>query len=65
MKALVITPKNQNEFKFLLDLLKKLNVMSSTVTQTDLEDLGLSRMLQDVDMTKKVSKDTVMKKLLS
>ena len=63
MKALVITPKNNNEFKFIADLLKKLGVGSSSVTQEDLEDIGMSKMLRSVDKTKKASRSEIMKKL--
>jgi hypothetical protein len=63
MKALVITPKNDNEFKFLADLLKKLGVNSSALSYEDLEDIGMSKLMRGVDKTKKVSRAEVMKKL--
>ena len=63
MKALVITPKSDNEFKFLTDLLKKLGVGSSTVTQDELEDIGMSKLLRSVDKTKKASRAEIIKKL--
>ena len=63
MKAIVITPKNNNEFKFIADLLKKLGVGSSFLTEEELEDIGLSKMLHSVDKTKKVSRSEIMKKL--
>ncbi len=53
MKALVVTPKNSNEFKFVTDLLKKLGVGLSTVTQEELEDIGMSKLMRQVDKTKK------------
>ena len=63
MKALVVTPKNSNEFKFVTDLLKKLGVDSSTVTQEELEDIGMSKLMRQVDKTKKASRMEIMKKL--
>ena len=63
MKAMVITPKSQNEFKFLTGLLKKLNITSATITEVELEDIGLSKMLKTVDKSKKVSKESIMNKL--
>ena len=63
MKALVITPKNSNEFKFVSELLKKLGVGSSALSQDELEDIGVSKLLHDVDKTKKVSRSEIMKKL--
>ncbi len=65
MKGMVITAKNQDEFKFLNDLLKKLGVTSTSVTEEELEDLGLSKMLKSVDKKKKVSRESIMSKLKS
>jgi len=63
MKALVITPKNSNEFKFVSELLKKLGVGSSALSQDELEDIGMSKLMHDVDKTKKASRSEIMKKL--
>ena len=63
MKALVVTPKNSNEFKFVTDLLKKLGVGSSSVTQEELEDIGMSKLMRQVDKTKRASRTEIMKKL--
>ena len=63
MKALVITPKNDNEFKFLSNLLKKLGISSSALSYEDLEDIGMSKLMRGVDKTKKASRAEIMKKL--
>ena len=63
MKALVVTPKNSNELKFVTDLLRKLGVGSSTVTQEELEDIGMSKLMRQVDKTKRASRVEIMKKL--
>jgi hypothetical protein len=63
MKALVITPKNENEFKFVADLLKKLGVSSSTLSEDELEDIGLSKLMRGIDKSKKASRAEIMKKL--
>lgn len=63
MKAMVITPRSQTEFKFINDLLKKLGISSATLTKEELEDVGLSKMLKAVDKTKKVSRESIMQKL--
>ena len=60
---MVITPKSQTEFKFINDLLKKLGIASATMTEEEVEDIGLSKMLKAVDKTKKVSKGTILQKL--
>ncbi len=63
MKALVIAPKDDNEFKFLANLLKKLGVSSSALSYEDLEDIGMSKLIRDVDKTKKATRTEIMKKL--
>ena len=65
MKALVIKPKDDNEFKFVADLLKKLGIGSSFLTAEELEDMGLSKLMRGVNKSKKVSREDVMKKLAS
>ena len=63
MKALVITPKNNDEFKFLANLLKKLGVNSSALSYEDLEDIGMSKLMRDVEKKKKATRTEIMKKL--
>ena len=63
MKAIVIKTKNKNEEKFLSNLLEKLGVSSGIISEEELEDLAFSRMMNGTDRTKKVSKETIMKKL--
>lgn len=65
MKAIVVTPKNDSEFKFLSDLLKKLGINSASLSYEDLEDIGMSKLLRDVDKTKRASRNEIMKKLSS
>ena len=65
MKAMVITPKSQTEFRFINDLLKKLGISASPMIEEELEDIGLSKMLKAVDKTKKVSRESIMQKLRS
>ena len=63
MKALVVTPKNETEFKFISGLLKKLGVGASSLDQNELEDIGMSKLMRDVDKIKKSSRSEIMKKL--
>ncbi len=65
MKGLVITAKSQTEFKFLSDLLKKLGISSAMMSEEELEDLGLARLVKSATRSKKVSGETVMAKLRS
>ncbi len=63
MKAMVVTTKNGSEYKFVAELLKKLGVSSSAISTKELEDIGLSKMMKEVDKSKKVSRQLIMKKL--
>lgn len=60
---MVITPKNPSEFKFISYLLKKLGISSATMTEEELEDMGLSKLLKSVDKSKKVSRSSILQKL--
>jgi hypothetical protein len=63
MKALVVTPKNNIELKFVTELLNKLNIGSSTLNEEELEDFGLGKLMQKIDKTKKANRAEIMKKL--
>ena len=63
MKALVVTPKDDSEFKFVSELLKKLGIGSSALSQEELEDIGLLKLMHSVDKTKTASRSEIMKKL--
>lgn len=65
MKALVITPKSDTEYKFLSSLLTKLGVGMSSLSKEELEDLGLAKMMHNIDKTKKANRTEIMKKLNS
>ena len=63
MKALVITPKNPHEFKFVSELMNKLGINTAAIKQEELEDSGLLQLMLEADKTKKVSRTEIMKKL--
>jgi hypothetical protein len=63
MKALVITPKNDDEFKFLTNLLKKLGLGVSALSRNEIEDFGMSKLMHEVDKSQKVSRAEIIKKL--
>jgi len=63
MKAIVVTPKSDNEFKFVADLLKKLGIGTSTLTKSEIEDIGMLRLMKNADKSKRVSRTEIMKKL--
>jgi ATP-dependent RNA circularization protein (DNA/RNA ligase family) len=63
MKALVVKAKNQSEMKFVSDLLKKLGIQATLMDIEEVEDQAMSILMKKVDRTKKVSRETIMKKL--
>ena len=63
MKAIMIKSKNEVELKFLTDLLKKLGINANVLDIEDIEDIGLSLMMKKVDRSKKVDRETLMRKL--
>ncbi len=63
MKSIVITPKNRSEFELLSKLFRKMGISSKTLTEEEKEDIGLSLMMREADRSKKVSKETILKKL--
>ena len=65
MKALVITPKSDNEYKFLSDLLSKIGVGVSSLSKDELEDIGLAKIMHTIDKSKKASRSEIQKKLNS
>ncbi|MEI6823777.1 MAG: hypothetical protein WCL51_17750 [Bacteroidota bacterium] len=63
MEAILIQPKNKSEFKFLVAMLKKLNVNIKTLDIEDKEDLGLVELMKQADRSQKLTRDEVMAKL--
>ena len=65
MKSIIVTPKDTNEFKFLTGLLHKLKISARELTEGEIEDFGLSFLMKQADRSKKVSRESIVKKLAS
>ena len=63
MTTLVITPKTTTERKMVEKLMHSLGIGIRSLTDEEKEDMGLALLLKQADRTKKVSRDSVMKKL--
>jgi hypothetical protein len=63
MKGVIVTAKSPSEFRFLMDLFKRLGLSSAPMSEEELEDLALSKMMKSVDRKKKISREAVMKKI--
>ena len=65
MESIIISPKTQDEVKLIQDLLDKMNISSTIITDEEKEDMGLLAMMKEADRNDKVSREAVMKKLNS
>lgn len=63
MSSIVVNPRNEKEFQFLSELLKKMGIDSKVLSDEETEDLGLSILMKDVDRSKKVSESEILSKL--
>ena len=63
--ALLIRPKTAKEKAFIEGLLERLGMSSQSLSEDDLLDLGLSKMMRRVDPTKRVDPRTAMRILAS
>ena len=63
MESLLITPKNKVEQKLLSDLLTKMNIKVSVLSDEDRESLGMTALLKEADRSKKVFRETILQKL--
>jgi hypothetical protein len=64
METLLVQPKNEQELRLLQSLLLKMNIGNTVISVEDKEDLGLLLLMQKADRSKRVSRKTVMQKLL-
>lgn len=62
MTELLVYPKTQSELKLVRDLMNKMNIRSLLLTEEQ-EEAALLNAMKEVDRTKFVSRDEVMKKL--
>ncbi|WOK08918.1 hypothetical protein RT717_09750 [Imperialibacter roseus] len=63
MSSIVVNPKSEKELRFLSELLQKLGIDAKVLSDEEVEDLGLSLLMKDIDRADQVSEDEVMEKL--
>jgi hypothetical protein len=63
MTTMVIDIKDKAELKLLSEMLKKMRISAKILSAEDREDLGLAKLMKEVDRTDKVSREKVMEKL--
>lgn len=65
MSSIVVTPKDKAEAQFLEELLTKLGISSTLVSDEEMEDLGLALLMKEVDRSDYATEEEVLKKLKS
>lgn len=65
METLLVQPKNAEELALLQTMLDKMSIGNTVISLEEKEDLGLLMLMQKADRSKRVSRETVMKKLLN
>lgn len=63
MSSIVIHPKDKEELALISKLLKKMGVKSRILTESDLEDLGLSLLMKEANRDEIVAEEEILYKL--
>lgn len=63
METLLITTKNEQELNFVTEFLKRMRIKVKKISIEEKEDIGLTKLMNEVDRTHKVSNDEVLSKL--
>lgn len=63
MDALIIKSKNRSDLKLISDLVKKMGLESKSLSEEEIEDLGLTILMKQADRSKTIPRETVMRKL--
>ena len=63
MEALLVKAKNKSDLEFVASLLKRMKIEVKALSNEDQEDLGLLKLMKQVDRSEKVSREKVMSKL--
>lgn len=65
MSSILVNPKDEKELRLISDLLSKMGVENTVLTDTQKEDLGLSMMMKEADLSDVVNEDEIDYKLNS
>jgi len=63
MKSIIITPKDTKELKFIAELLNKMGISSTVLSEEEKEDAGLIMLMKDADEHDVVSRNEIVDKL--
>jgi hypothetical protein len=63
METIIVSVKDKAELKFVSEMLKKMNIATKVLSDDEMEDLGMIKLLKRVNRNEKVSREKVMAKL--
>ncbi|MEQ8627114.1 hypothetical protein [Ekhidna sp.] len=63
MDSIIANPKNEEEFRLIKALLEKMGIENRVISYEEIDDLGLSILMKDIDRTDKVSEKNILTKL--
>ena len=63
LKSILVTPKNQQEFEFISELLQKLTISSRILSESESADMTLFLRMKEVSHSMKDSAGKMIKKL--
>lgn len=63
MSSIVVTPENQDEFDFISKLLLKLGINARIISDEDLEDAGLAKLMSDLNRDDLTDENEIISKL--
>lgn len=63
MEALVIKSENKKDLTKLKKLINEMGMKSTTLSNDEMEDLGLSMLMKEADRNETVSREEILKKL--
>lgn len=63
MQSILVTPRNSQEFLLLSEFLEKSKISNEILSLEEMEDIGLYKLMNESDRSKKVSQDVIFKLL--
>jgi len=63
METLIVTVKDKDELHLVAEMLKRMRISAKQLTEEEREDIGLTKLMKQVNRSEKVSRDEVMKTL--
>ncbi len=61
MEAILVTPKNMEEFYIITDFLNRNKINNNVLSMDEKEDFGLLQLMNESDRSKKVPRESIMK----